>query len=235
MESIAKRILPVAAPELSLLLLLAACGALGGFVSSTPLGVINLWIVDSSIEASDRALKWFVLGVIVADVLYAALAAWGYHQFLQEGNLSRWMELIGGAFLVILGVANLRKAAAARKSGAALPPAVGERPFKDFTLGAFMCGSNPAFLMFWIYVIKKIEDGLAVTLTDASIIAFLGGIGLGDTLWFKLITTVVRRGRNAVNPRMLRLVSSGIAVVFVGFGIVALAKGFGFPYNSNNP
>jgi threonine/homoserine/homoserine lactone efflux protein len=218
--------MPMPGTELSILLLLAACGAVGGFLSSTPLGVINLWVVNSAIDDGEKALKWFVVGVIAADVSYAGVAAWGYHQFLQEGNLGRWLELMGGAFLVILGVANLRKVAASNGKKVEDKPPTGKTPFKDFTLGAFMCGSNPAFLMFWVYAIKKVEEHFHVTLTDQSIIAFLGGIGLGDALWFKLITSVVRRGRAKVNTRALRFVSSGIAVAFVSFGLFALAKGF---------
>ncbi len=219
----------MAAQELWMLLLLASCGAIGGFLSSTPLGVINLWVVNSAIDDADKVLKWFIIGVIAADVSYAAVAAWGYHQFLQEGNLGRWLEFAGGAFLIILGLANLRKVAASTDKTVENKPPTGKKPFRDFTLGVFMCGSNPAFLMFWVYAIKKVEEHFHITLTDQSICAFLAGIGLGDALWFKLITKVVRRGRSRVNTRALRYLSSGIAVAFVSFGILAVAKGFVTP------
>lgn len=216
------------ASELSVLLLLAACGAVGGFLSSTPLGVINLWVVNSAIGHVEKALRWFIAGVIVTDICYAGVAAWGYHQFLQEGNVGRWLEFTGGAFLIILGLANLRKVAASKGPVTDKAP-TGKTPLRDFMLGVFMCGSNPAFLMFWVYAIKKVEEHFHLTLTDQTIIAFLGGIAVGDALWFKLITSVVRRGRSKVNTRALRFVSSGIAVAFVSFGVLAVAKGFVTP------
>lgn len=216
----------------TLLLVLTAAGACGGFISSTPLGVINLWIVHSSIERRRESVRWFVSGVISADVAYAAIAAWGYHVFVQDGPVGRSLELVGGTFLVVLGVLNLRQAwtkrtpsseAEAVRGNAANAPRI-RKPGQDFALGAFMCGSNPVFLMFWVYVIKQVEDHLAITLSKAAIIAFLCGIALGDSLWFRLLTFVVSRSRTAVRPRVLRYVSSGIAVAFVGFGLVALMK-----------
>src|SRR5262249_7588685 len=145
-----------------------------------------------------------------------------YHNFLQDGPYASWLELFGGAFLLIIGVANLRKAILARGGSGAAPlpdqtvsrSRAITRPARDFALGAFLCGSNPAFLMFWVYATKKIEEHTGIDIDGSLIFAFLGGICLGDAVWFKVLTTVVRRGQRTVRPRALRFVSSGIAAVF---------------------
>ena len=213
-----------------MLLLVLAAGALGGFVSSTPPGVINLWIVHSSLERRRESVAWFIAGVIAADVAYAGIASWGYHVFVQDGPVSRSLGLIGGLFFVGLGLLNLHQAWGAKSHAAdveGVTPITATRarkPGQDFALGAFMCGSNPAFLMFWVCAVKQVEERFSITLTQAAIAAFLIGVALGDSLWFRLLTFVVHRGRGAVRPRILRYVSSGIAVVFVGFGLHVLAK-----------
>ncbi len=222
----------MAGPELTQLFLLVGTGVICGFFSSTPLGVINLWVVDAALAKREHTMKAFVAGVIVADIAYAAIAAWGFHAFLSEGPFGRWLELVGGGFLVVVGGLNLWKARASSATGAtkAVPAVLGgglgTKKIRDFALGAFLCGSNPAFLMFWLFCIKKIEEYEHILLTDANVYAFLGGIGLGDALWFHLLTKVVHRGQKAVRPKALNVISSVIAVLFVAAGLAAVVKAF---------
>lgn len=79
-------------------------GAALGFASSTPLGVINLWVADATLARTERRLFWFLAGVIACDALFAALAVWGYQALLDDQSITAWLELGGGLFLVFLGL-----------------------------------------------------------------------------------------------------------------------------------
>jgi len=197
-------------------------GLLGGLLSSAPLGVINLWITDKALAGTSRGLWWFIAGVVCADMAYAGVAAWGYHTFLQGSQAWPILEIVGGLLLVGLGVLNLRKKTEKPKREAML----GLTPWRDFAFGAFMCGSNPAFLMFWVFLVGEVETRLGLFPDELGTALFVVGTGVGDLLWFRLLLWLVNRGkRTAMAPRILAPARLVIACVFVVAGSVALYKG----------
>jgi threonine/homoserine/homoserine lactone efflux protein len=202
--------------------LLLLCGILGGFCSSAPLGVINLWVTDVTLRRQERSLPAFLAGVILMDVGYAAIAFWGYHAFLQEGLRGALLGILGGLFLVALGILSMR----GREPGGASfgANAVGRSPWRDFPIGLFMVASNPAFLMFWVFVIKAVEDRLGHLISLDGEVFFLVGIVLGDLVWFALLIGLVRRGRSAFQPQLVMRIRFGIACAFIAFGAWAIYR-----------
>lgn len=214
---------------LYLLPFMIAVGALGGFMSSTPLGVINLWIVDETIKHGKPKLGMFIAGIVAADMLYAAIAAWGYAALFYQSPAARWLEIAGGIFVVVLGLSQLLKLeSSAQIRRARLEHSFGVQSWKDFTLGAFMCGSNPAFLMFWVFVVQWLEANFNVRPAAYSLGAFVAGIAIGDMLWFRLLMLLVRHGKRAVHhmqPRLLTWLRAALALGFVTAGGAAVTNG----------
>lgn len=204
-----------------------ATGVACGFLSSSPLGTINLWIVDRTLrdstnpgEKSLRALKWFLLGVIAADLAYAAAAAWGYHTFLAETKLEKWVAGVGGIFLIILGLISLSRSGN-EKAYFSLNQ---NSPIRELLLGAFMCGSNPGFFLFWIFAIDQIENHLGLILTGTAVPCFLAGIALGDLLWFSVLARIVCRFRSMVSKRVKNIINRSVGATFVMIGALGILK-----------
>lgn len=196
---------------------------IGGFCSSAPLGAINLWVSDKILASRETRLRWFLTGVIAMDCVHASLAAWGYHAFFDEGPVARWLSVLGGAFLIVLGSLSLLKkvkAQAFTKDSARF-----RKPVQDLALGAFMCGANPAFLMFWVFAIDQVERHTGQDILGWRLGLFLAGVAAGDGLWFQVLMAVVRRGRDAVKPRILQSVRATIAAAFVLAGGLAIYHG----------
>lgn len=209
------------------LLLVALAGIAGGFCSSAPIGAINLWVTDATLSHREHRLSPYLIGVITADVLHATVAAWGYHVFLVEGPIGRWLGVLGGAVLVALGCMGFLKRNEAREAEAkASGVEVRSNRVQDFLLGAVMCGANPAFLMFWVFAINLIERHVGIPVTRLGLALFLGGIALGDGLWFNLLIHLVRKGRDKFKPAVLAHVRGAIAMVFVVIGSIAIFKSF---------
>ena len=199
---------------------------IGGFCSSAPLGAINLYITDRILARRDAPVRHFLLGVIGMDCVHAALAAWGYHVFFEAGPVGRWLSIAGGAFLVLLGSMSLRRRADQARRGDQPPVvAAARRPINDGLLGAFMCGANPAFLMFWVFAIDQVERQLDTDIVGWRLAVFLLGVALGDGLWFLVLLSLVRRGRDVVKPRILASVRATIAAAFVLVGGIAIYHG----------
>lgn len=207
---------------------------IGGFCSSAPLGAINLYVTDRMLARRDQTLRYFLAGVIAMDCMHASMAAWGYHAFFNAGPVGRWLSIGGGAFMVVLGTLGLRKRAlhargaqdCAEVGTGGAKTVLPRRPINDYLLGTFMCGANPAFLMFWVFAIDQVEGQLDTDILGWRLLLFIIGVAAGDTLWFLVLLGLVRRGREAVKPRVLASVRATIAAAFVLVGGVAIYHGF---------
>lgn len=191
-------------------------GAALGFASSSPLGVINLWVADVALARTERRLFWFLTGVIACDVTFAALAAWGYHAFFEGRIVADWLRLVGGLLLLFLGWRQSVMLSVAR---------VPAKPHKmtnlsDLALGATLCGSNPAFLMFWIVAVSVLDEQLGIPAASLNVGALIIGVLIGDILWFWLLTRIVHRSRDVITSVTLARIRRTIGWLFVGVGAV---------------
>lgn len=206
--------------ELEALIILA--GLVGGVASSAPFGVINLWITDAVLSKTEHKILWFLVGVILADLAHAAMASWGYHEILQDSGFDQWVGVLGGVFIVAMGVFGLRKP----KELTLESPAKKLKKAHEFFLGIMMCGLNPGFLVFWMFVINQLETKLVVDIHGSNLLSFIIGILIGDLIWFLFIIMLARKGRDHVNPLILKLIRAVIAWVFIGLGIFAIYRSF---------
>jgi threonine/homoserine/homoserine lactone efflux protein len=200
-----------------------AAGLICGFLSSSPLGSINLWIIARILNDGARSARiiWYLLGVVSADLTYAALAAWGYHALFSDTAAEAWIAGLGGSFLILLGVLALRRHA---DEGPADPGAKTASPLRQWLLGVFMCGSNPGFLLFWIYAIDQLENHFAAAFTGQALWFFLAGIAAGDLLWFGLLITGIGRFRHMVSEKINRVVNRAVGAAFIVIGVVSIIK-----------
>ena len=214
-------------PAVGQTLLFGLVGLVSGFCSSAPLGPINLWLVEAvSSQRRRSSIFAFLSGVIITDMVFAATALWGYFALIRQTGLERTIILAGASFLIIMGLISLVRL---RRNGETTPArgpgflAGITGPAGHFFSGALFCGSNPAFLMFWVFVVNLMEKGLEhYKLDPFNSALFLAGVALGDAVWFTLLTTLVRKGLNIAKPRLLLGLRVGIAGAFLVFGVIAL-------------
>ncbi len=162
------------------------------------------------------------LGVATADGLYCAIAAFGVTaaSAVLVGE-KRWLELIGGAALVVLGVRGLLGRSAANDVS---NRQVGSRAAAYIsTLGLTI--ANPATVVSFAAVSAALGVGLGGGYLAPSALA--AGVLLGSaSSGFALASSVaVMRGR--VSPEGVRIVSTASAIMFLGFGLAAVLAFFG--------
>ena len=199
-------------------------GTIAGFCSSAPLGPINLWIVDTAARQVTSGIKSFLLGVIFVDLLFASIAIWGYSEIFQNSMVSGLFSPIAGSFMVILGFASLwglivRPPNQTKKESKRI---ILSTPIRNFLTGGTLCGSNPAFLMFWLYTVSLINKWAAPPHPALVNIFFIAGVALGDSLWFGILIKIVRKGLNLAKPSILLFIRYAVACGFLGFGAYTL-------------
>ena len=192
-------------------------GIIIGFAIAAPVGPIGVLCIRRTL-AEGRA-SGFVsgLGAATADAVYGAIAAFGLTlitDFLLGG--ASWLRLVGGAFLLFLGVKTFlarpaERAAEAR--GAGLPGAYASTFFLTLT--------NPTTILSF----AAIFAGLGVTgANDALSAALLVlGVFLGSAAWWLVLSGGTGLFRPKLSAGGLRWVNRVSGTIIAAFGVLALS------------
>ncbi len=192
-------------------------GIIIGFAIAAPVGPIGVLCIRRTL-AEGRA-SGFVsgLGAATADAVYGAIAAFGLTlitDFLLGG--ASWLRLVGGAFLLFLGVKTFfarpaERAAEARGGG--LPGAYASTFFLTLT--------NPTTILSF----AAIFAGLGVTgANDALSAALLVlGVFLGSAAWWLVLSGGTGLFRPKLSAGGLRWVNRVSGTIIAAFGVLALS------------
>ncbi|MCB9228728.1 MAG: LysE family transporter [Deltaproteobacteria bacterium] len=200
-------------------------GIVCGFGSSAPLGPINLWLIRSVFEKIPAArVAWFLTGVILTDLTYAGLAAWGHQSLSFISEFSLAVSVVGGTFLILLGIFQLRSLRQQRpeqgKARGLMPQLFSvHASLSAFASGVVFCGANPGFLMFWITVFHEIPERLGRIPDFSDIPFFLAGVALGDLLWFGSLLKIASFGSGYAGQKILFCLRLVVACGFTLCGL----------------
>jgi threonine/homoserine/homoserine lactone efflux protein len=153
------------------------------------------------------------LGAATADATYAAIASFGVSTLasvLVEQRL--WLRLIGGAFLLYLGVRTLRSQPAARTADSAT---TGLRLAGAYSSTLALTLSNPMTIMSF----AAIFAGLGASGLD-----LVAGVFGGSAAWWLILAGLVSRLRSRVTHQ-LRWANLASGLLILAFGLQSLASG----------
>lgn len=194
-------------------------GLLIGLAIAATVGPMSLLCIQRTIERGRVYGLLSGLGIATADGLYGCVAAFGLTlitHFLVSQQL--WIRLIGGLFLVYLGIKTViskpaTRAAKAQASG--LPTA--------YISTLLLTLTNPLTILSFIAIFAGVGlSGTQKNVLDA--IVLVAGVFLGSALWWLMLTTIVSIIRTRLNARFLLWINrlSGCAILM--FGVIAIAS-----------
>jgi len=193
----------ISQPEVAELVVSLATGLAAGFLVSTPIGPINITIInDGARHGFLRA--WLVgLGAMSMDVIYCSIGLAGFSQLFSSRWLNAAMELVSFLLLLYLGWKYLRAKAIAVTSKSA--DAVEHRlhPHTAYMIGFVRVLGNPAVLVLWITLSATFVSHEWVDPNLLSKALCVVGVGFGATTWFTLLSYGVSRGHGRFSPRTL--------------------------------
>ena len=196
-------------------------GMLLGFSIAAPVGPIGVLCIRRSLAGGFRSGLASGLGAATADALYGTLAAAGLTlvaDFLAAQSF--WMGLLGGCFLLYLGIRSLlsqpaqtQEEAPARSSGG------------DFISTFLLTLSNPMT----IFAFVAIFSGLGTVGSSLRLGAFLLVLGVfsGSALWWLGLSAVVSMLRTRISDTILLWVNRAAGVVIIGFALVIMGRVLG--------
>jgi threonine/homoserine/homoserine lactone efflux protein len=188
-----------------------------GFSIAAPVGPIGILCIRRTL--AEGRLTGFVsgLGAASADAVYGSIAAFGLtaiSAFLVTQIL--WLRLIGGIFLLYLGVQIFRAkpaSQAAEARGGGLPSA--------FLSTFFLTLTNPMTILSFAAIFAGL--GLGQTHWNMGAAGMLvAGVFLGSAAWWLTLSALVGIFRERINERTLMWVNRIAGVIILAFGLFAL-------------
>lgn len=196
-------------------------GIVIGFALALPIGPIGILCIRKT--AAEGHLSGMVVGfgAALADALYGFVAAFGL-TIISDTLLEQqiWIRLIGGGFLCYLGF----------KTYFAKPPETAQPTNGRGYVGSFISTflltlTNPLSIIAFLGVFAGfgLRNG---ELSVGSASTLIGGVFLGSSLWFFLLSYGVTLFRNKINSTGLGWVNRISGLLIVVFGIVAIISFF---------
>ncbi len=193
-------------------------GLLIGFSIAAPVGPIGVLCIRRTLAEGRLAGFLSGMGAASADMFYGAVAAFGLTA-IQDVLLgqSNWLRLVGGIFLLYLGVKTfLSKPAeqAARSSRGGL--------FGAYLSTFFLTITNPITILSFIAISAGLRLGETNgDYTTASTMVL--GVFLGSATWWFTLSFVVGLLRDRFNASWKIWINRIAGVIISSFGIIVLA------------
>ncbi len=201
---------------------LAVRGLIVGFTIAAAIGPISLLVIRRTVSHGRRYGLASGLGVATADATYGGIAAFGLTAISGLLISARvGLGLVGGAVIVVLGIATIRSQPG-EVARSANPAGVAGAAGSIYALTM----TNPMTILSFAAVFAGFGFAAGAT-TYADAAALTLGVWAGSGLWWVLLTSVVAWLRGKVSQRGLAWVNRISGLTLVAFGLSAIAVALG--------
>jgi threonine/homoserine/homoserine lactone efflux protein len=197
-------------------------GIIMGFSIAAPVGPIGVLCIRRTISNGRVSGLVSGLGAATADGMYGCVAAFGL-TFISSFLVSQqfWLRLIGGAFLIYLGVKTLLSHPAEQAANATASSTVAG----DYLSTFFLTVTNPMTILSFAAVFAGM--GLAASGGGYGTAGLLVlGVVFGSALWWLCLSGIVGIFRQKFNTTGLIWVNRISGMIIIVFGLAALASLF---------
>jgi threonine/homoserine/homoserine lactone efflux protein len=191
-------------------------GILIGFAMAVPVGPIGIMCIRKTLTDGRLRGMMIGLGAATADLLYASVAASGLTVVSNAIATERtWIRLVGGSFLLFLGVRTFYAHPADPKV-----PANGSGLLSPYLYTVFLTLTNPTTIFAFIAVFATLGLGDELSIVSASTLVI--GVFIGSGLWFLFLGSGVIFFRKKLDIVGLRWVNRIAGVLIIISGVIAI-------------
>ena len=192
-------------------------GIVIGFAIAAPVGPIGVLCIRRTLAKGRTSGFVSGLGAATADALYGSVAALGltFVTNLLVGGES-WLRLVGGAFLIFLGVRTFLTRPAERAA-----PAGGSGLLGDYASTLFLTLTNPTTILSFAAIFAGLGAGEANGGHSATLL--VPGVFVGSAMWWFVLSGAVGLFRAKLSARGLRWVNRVSGAIIATFGGLAVS------------
>ncbi len=192
-------------------------GLIIGFSIAAPVGPIGVLTIKRTL--TEGRISGFVtgMGAAMADTVYGIIAAFGLtviSSFLLTNEF--WIKLIGGLFLLFLGVKSFVTKPASKAANVD-----SKGLFNNFISTFFLTVTNPTTILSFLAIFAGL--GLGTTKTDySSSMTLVLGIFIGSALWWLILSSIVSFFQDKITTNKLIWINRLSGLIIISFGLFAL-------------
>lgn len=191
-------------------------GLLIGFSIAAPVGPIGVLCIRRTLSHGRAAGFVSGLGAATADAFYGGIAGFGLTAVsgvLIEQQV--WLRLVGGAFLIYLGIRTLLARPADRPAAAPASSLIGA-----YGSTLFLTLTNPMTILSFAAIFAGLGLGQAAT-SYASATALVVGVFFGSAVWWLMLSGGAGVFREKMSAAGLRWVNWISGTIILTFGLLA--------------
>ena len=203
-----------------------------GFFLAFMIGPVFFVLLETSVIKGFRAALAFDLGVILADILFIAIAYFSSFQLLENLSNQPGLYVFGGTILTVYGFIIYFKKPKKEAIDTKQLSAPKTNYFTLFIKGFFLNFINIGVLIFWLGIIIVVGPSL-----DNNTNRFIVFFGTMITAYF--VTDIIKillakQLKNKLTPQAIIKVKRFLGLILVVCGTVLIIKGF-LPKDKLNP
>lgn len=182
-----------------------------GLAYVAPIGLQNLFVINSALTHSRRRALMTALIVIFFDVTLALACFFGIGAVMQRYEWLQMLILLAGSLIVVyIGIGLLRsKVEELEKSESDLSV------WKTISSACVVTWFNPQAVIDGTMMLGAFR----VTLTASQSIPFISGVAAASCLWFTGLTFVISIFSSRFNAKVLRVINVVCGTVIIFYGV----------------
>jgi threonine/homoserine/homoserine lactone efflux protein len=194
-------------------------GLLIGFSIAAPVGPIGLLRIQRTVAFGRKSGFVSGLGAATADGFYGIVAGFGLTAVSALLiSLQLWVRLVGGAFLLYLGIKTFLSAPATSTAKLEYRGLI-----SDYASTMFLTLTNPVTILSFVAVFAGV--GLVSSKRDfTSAIALVAGVVSGSALWWLVLSGGISLFSARFTAGSLKAVNRVAGAILVAFALVAFGS-----------
>lgn len=192
-------------------------GAIIGFCVAAPVGPIGVLCIRRTLQFGRWSGLFTGLGAALAGAFYGGIGAFGL-TFVSESLIAHqlWLKLIGGLFLIYLGVKTFLTKSAKKHSTVSHKTLL-----NDFISTFFLTLTNPMTIISYLAIFTGFGvSNMPRQYSHSSWLVL--GIFLGATFWWMILSEGITFFREKVSQKAMLWINRIAGCIIAIFGIAAL-------------
>jgi len=189
-------------------------GLAAGFIIAAPVGPVNVFCIQRTLEKGWKPGIVAGAGAAVGDSLFGGIAGFSISiviQFLLQEEF--WFRLIGGLLLIVIGVMYYFRRPPSLTAGQN-----GGSAHSDFATAFFLTVANPTTVLSFLTVLATLGLGSRRPLWETSLL--IAGIFCGSMTWWLILASGASLLRYKITDQTMGWMNRVAAVAIGGFGVL---------------
>lgn len=203
---------------------LLATGIAIGLSVTAPLGPVNIMVIRNAIRRGFGVAFLTGLGAVAADVIYAAVAAYGISTVAHAiTNYARPLMVAGGLLLVVMGVRLARARIGLAELQLQAPPRARQVVAKMFTAFSLTL-TNPGVFFGFLAIFATMNAVLRLGESAARPLTVVAGVALGGMLWWLFLSFTASRFQSRIGEKAFDRINRWTGLLIAAFGFALLME-----------